>query len=616
MEEVASSGVAENLEDVHRTIFEEMEEAVFLVDVGAGDERFTYRWNNASHRRRTGLSGDEFTGATPRALLGDEQAAAVVANYQQCVDSQEPINYEKQLDLPAGTRYWQTKLTPITEDGRVTQVVGVSRDITERKRRERRQERTVRRFETVLETMSAAVFLKSVDGEYQLMNRACRELFGVEEGEADGLTDEDLFPPEVAQQARTDDERIITTGEMIEIEETIPMADGFSTRLTRKSPVFNEGSVVGVCGVSTDITEQNRREQELERLKERFELAVEGGNLGVWDWNMQTDAVEFNEQWAQMIGHSPDEIEPHLDEWERRVHPDDLSAIEAALDEHIAGETAFYDAEHRIRTADGDWKWIRAVGRIVERDDAGDPVRAVGVHLDTDARKNYERTLERQRDDLEVLNQIVRHDVRNALQLVLAYGTNLQGEVETEHGDELRQLLAAARKAVDITRSAGEVTELLVRSKTDHAPVHVGRVLERQVTAVGDSHERATVSVEQLPSDATVLADDMLQSVIRNLLTNAIVHNDTDTPTVTVSAATDDAVVRIRVADDGPGISDDWKERIFEKGETTLGSDGTGLGLYLVSTLVDRYDGSVWVEDNDPTGSVFVVELPRHDRWS
>jgi PAS domain S-box-containing protein len=321
--------------------------------------------------------------------------------------------------------------------------------------------------------------------------------------------------------------------------------------------------------------------------------------------------VEFNEQWARMLGHSLDEIEPHLDAWERRVHPDDLGQVEAALENHIAAETDLYDTEHRMRTADGTWKWIRDIGKIVERDTDGEPVRAVGIHLDVDERKAYERTLECQRDNLEVLNQVVRHDVRNALQLVLAYGDVLEDHVEGDGEAHLRRILKAGREAVDITKTAADVTKVLLRSEADRSAVNVRPVIEQEVDDVRTNHERAIVAVDGQIPNVEVLADDMLESVFRNLLNNAVVHNDEEIPEVTVSATADDETIRIRVADNGPGIPDEQKDRIFEEGKRGLDSEGTGLGLYLVRTLVDRYGGDVRVTDNEPDGSVFVVTLRR-----
>jgi signal transduction histidine kinase len=111
----------------------------------------------------------------------------------------------------------------------------------------------------------------------------------------------------------------------------------------------------------------------------------------------------------------------------------------------------------------------------------------------------------------------------------------------------------------------------------------------------------------------SVLADEMLDSVFRNLLKNAVQHNDKELPEVRVSASVDERTVTVRIADNGPGIPEERRHSIFGKGETGLDSEGTGLGLYLVESLVDSYDGDVRIEDNDPEGAVFVVELQLRD---
>jgi len=102
----------------------------------------------------------------------------------------------------------------------------------------------------------------------------------------------------------------------------------------------------------------------------------------------------------------------------------------------------------------------------------------------------------------------------------------------------------------------------------------------------------------------------MVNSVFRNLLNNAVQHNDSSTPRIELSFDVRDQDVEIRIADNGPGIPDEHKDTVFGKGERGLGSAGSGIGLYLVDTLVTEYGGTIRLEDNEPTGAVFVVRLP------
>jgi PAS domain S-box-containing protein len=359
-----------------------------------------------------------------------------------------------------------------------------------------------------------------------------------------------------------------------------------------------------------DVTERKEREETLREVNERLDLAIEGTNLGVWDWDLQTDTVTFNDQWAKLLGLSPDEIEPTLDTWRERVHPLDLPDVESSIESHNAGENPYYDLEYRMKTAAGEWNWVRSIGRVVERSGDGTPQRAVGIHIDIDERKQYEQQLKRQRDNLETLNEMVRHDIRNDLQLVLTYL-----EVLEEYVDDGREYLETAREsahsAVDLTETARELAEAMLQADAERSPLSLRETLHAQIEDVRSTEQNAIVTIDETVPAVNVLANDMLDSVFRNLLQNAIQHNDTDVPHVTVSVTENDGHVLVHIADNGPGIPDQQKERIFGKGERGRQSEGTGMGLYLVETLVDQYGGDVWVEDNEPAGAVFTVKLER-----
>ena len=136
------------------------------------------------------------------------------------------------------------------------------------------------------------------------------------------------------------------------------------------------------------------RQRELRTLTERHELALEGAELGVWDWNVKTDAVTFDERWAAMLGYSLDDLEPTVDTWDELIHPEDRERTYEALNAHLDGETEIYECDHRLKTATGEYRWIRDIGKVFERDADGDPVRAVGIHQDVTEHKERKRELE------------------------------------------------------------------------------------------------------------------------------------------------------------------------------------------------------------------------------
>lgn len=183
--------------------------------------------------------------------------------------------------------------------------------------------------------------------------------------------------------------------------------------------------------------------------------------------------------------------------------------------------------------------------------------------------------------------------------------------VEPEDQEYVEKVLEAAHEAVNITTNAREITTTVLQSEDELSPVSLRSVLDTQIEEVQEMNERAAITTADSIPDVEVLADDMLQSVFRNLLNNAIFHNDKELPEVSVSATTTEETVTVDIADNGPGISDKHKDDIFEEGETGIDSEGTGLGLHLVDTLINRYDGAVRVEDNEPEGSIFTVELQR-----
>jgi len=286
-------------------------------------------------------------------------------------------------------------------DGELIEVVAFLEDITDRKERERELERTKELLEKSQETASIGGWevhfesgtLRWTEEVYRIHGLPLETDVSIE----DGI---EFYHPDDREAISAAFEALRSEGESYDLElRIVTAADEVRWVRAIGDPLFgDDGAVVGARGIFQDITERRQNEQDLRELTERLDLAVEGANLGVWDWNMETDRVTFNEQWAEMLGLSLEEIEPTLETWEERVHPEDMPRVEQQLTAHIAGESERYDCEHRMQTEDGDWKWIRTVGEIVERDDEGNPTRAVGIHIDVTERRETRKALEEERD--------------------------------------------------------------------------------------------------------------------------------------------------------------------------------------------------------------------------
>lgn len=157
-----------------------------------------------------------------------------------------------------------------------------------------------------------------------------------------------------------------------------------------------DGAATRILGIIADVTRRRMAERRLQEREDRLSLVMEGARLAAWDLNMHTGDLVVDDRWVTMLGYPPEERPWHNDEAVAMIHPADRSRVMAQLDDHIEGRTSHVRVEHRMRCLDGSYKWVLTLGRIVERDDDGNPLRAVGVNMDISERKSAEQALQDQ----------------------------------------------------------------------------------------------------------------------------------------------------------------------------------------------------------------------------
>jgi len=375
-------------------------------------------------------------------------------------------------------------------------------------------------------------------------------------------------------------------------------------------------SVGGAVGVlvglftarqATTIRTLRTREAELRRSRDEYQDLFDGIGDTVLVHDTRGIIIATNDTALDRLGYAADELVG------RRIDAveDGRSAAEvepSTRDETESEERVVYETVHT--TADGDTIPVEVSASFVRY--GGKPAM-LSVARDIVQRRESERELARKRDQLRALNRVLRHDIRNDMQIVLGLGRLLDDHVDDEGEEYLRTILDTGEHVVELTRSSRDLARTVAgETELPLESVSLSDTLEAEIKRRREAFGHATIALRDDVPDVNVRANDLLSSVFRNLLNNAVQHSDRDEPEVVISAdiTRGDHTVIVRIADDGPGIVSDRQEAVFGKGEKGIDSEGTGLGLYLVQSLVDHYGGDVWIEDNEPRGTVVVVELP------
>jgi len=177
--------------------------------------------------------------------------------------------------------------------------------------------------------------------------------------------------------------------------------------------------------------------QTTEQQSQQLSLALKGAKSGIWDWQITEEIISFGPNYYRIAGYEPDEFPHKFEEWEKRVHPDDLAATKKAIQQYIAGESDNYTVEFRFKTKSGSWMWMLGQGEITEWDEAGNPTRFVGLHIDISQSKKTVKAFQEERafntslvDTAQLI--ILVMDVEGRIRRINPYMETITGYKEAE----------------------------------------------------------------------------------------------------------------------------------------------------------------------------------------
>ena len=352
-----------------------------------------------------------------------------------------------------------------------------------------------------------------------------------------------------------------------------------------------------VLSIARDMTEQKTAEKKLRKSEERLRLVLEGSSYGFWDWNIDTGLIQLNSRWLEMLGYDTHEIDRHIQSWQNLVHPDDYSFVMQSMNDNIVGNTEDYECEYRMKSKDGDWKWVISRGKVIDRDETGKSLRMAGIHSDITVRKNMQDEIKAALGEKETLLKEIHHRVKNNLQIIssLLY---LQSNYITDKAS----------------------LELFIESQNrikSMALIHEKLYQSRDLACVDFKNYIQTLTVDLIhsfgapPVTFSIKSDNIYFSIetaipcgliINELISNSLKHGfrDRRKGNINIEITQSDKEITLMVNDNGSGFARDID---FRNTKT--------LGMQLVNSLVTQLDGSIELNSDD--GTAFIIKFKLRD---
>jgi len=445
-------------------------------------------------------------------------------------------------------------------------------------------------FETVFEHASDAIFVVDVENDRVVeCNGAAEDLVEYSRSELQSMPASDLHPHNLPA-FRAFAQRVLEQGEGWTDEVTCYCKSGEIV------PAEMSASVVELDGRSHIVNHVRERTDEDRR--DWFEALLEHSS----------DLITVVKPDGTVRYQSPS-IEPVLG-YERGavrgrdffefLHPDDKQEVRERVAEITgASSSVVTRMEFRFREADGSWAWLESIASY--RPDAS----ITGIVLnsrDVTARKeNYQQAV--------VLNRVLRHNLRNGLNVILGYADRLTDADTPSITDNAERIRSTAEDLHDATTYVSDLSDILESHASQHRH-DVAALVRATVRSLAEDHPNVTFDCD-LPGELHVSAAPKLDVALDHVIRNAVEHNDATDPRVevVVRPPTDGEYAEVVVADNGPGIPQQERE-VLLRGEETPLKHSSGLGLWMLNWIITRSGGRIAVDENEPRGSRVTIELP------
>jgi len=526
-------------------------------------------------------------------------------------DAQGQAHYTSIVGAP-----WRDKF------GKVVGMLEITRDITHRVRLEEVLQDTEIRLQRFMDMAPQVTSVKDLNGRYIDVNRSARALFGKPESEILGRTDRELFSPKVAEKLMKGDREAWRKRDAVSFDMELEIGGRKVYLSTVKFPIMDKGgNPSAVCGIAKDITAQKEAEIQLRVTREYLQNIIDNSPVLIITANLEGKIASFNRAAEESLGYEADEVIGMPAE-SFYVDP----TVREGLIARITRGDTIRDYTTELKRHDGSPLPVSLSMSQLE-DSSGRMIGTVGMCKDISHRKALMGQI-MQAERLAAVGRLasgVAHEINNPLAIISEIAGYLNELVEagpdTCSADLLAELLDGLPKIIKHVKRGRVITRrLLSFARKSEARVKVADVnacLEEILPFLEKEARLASVKIhsDYQPDLPRVAIEEMqLQEIFINLITNAFhALADRDEGNVWLTTREVEGKVVASVRDDGPGVDDSVRDRLFDPFVTTKPTGlGTGLGLSICYGIVKRHDGEIRVLSEPGEGATFMVILPAH----
>jgi len=588
-----------------------------------------FEWIVANKTAETiiGIPADEIVGKSLLEVMPGNKNDGVFFKYIDVVETGQSMDHEKSYELQGIYKIWfHISATKLNDGFALT-----FQNITKRKSAEMALARNEELFRSLFNRSGIGIALVGDDKLPFKVNKKLCDILGYPEAELYRIPVTTLTHEEDRGKDEKKFQDLLTCKkEAYQLDKRLQRKDGETiwSTVTASAVKDEDGKPSFFILMVEDISYRKQAEEALKESEARWLYALEGAGDGVWDWNLLTNEHYFSRQWKAMLGYEEAEIGNSTEEWENRVHPDDLDEYKELLEKYFQGEINVCEVEYRMRCKDGDYKWILSRGKIIERTDEGQPARMIGTHSDISERRKQQENILQLNKELEELNNrknklisIIGHDLRSPFTSITTLLDIIQNDWQHTFSDELKKYFELLNEKVETTYNLLESLLTWSRTHMDKVSYHPTNVMitpmiESTISLLSTQAEKKNITITFETSSATeIYADgDMIQTIIRNLISNAIkfTHPGGNIHIATKHVKND---TEISVKDTGVGISREDIDKIMHPNTSftsygTSGEKGTGLGLDICRDFAEKHGGKLWVTSTPGEGSTFFFNIP------